>query len=114
MTFSLFLTNTFEFCLGSGLGNEIIDARFGCDGCCGEWVVTGDHDGANTHSSQFGKAFADAAFYHIFENDNAEYFTVFGYGEWRGTGLSNFISNRRSVLRKFAPFAFDEFTNRLD
>ena len=55
-----------QFALGSCLGKEIVHAGFGSNGCGGEPVVTGDHDGLDPHLPELGKPFLDPAFHDIF------------------------------------------------
>ncbi len=51
----------FSFASGRGLGEVVVDAGFGRDGCRGQRVVAGDHHRLDAHPPELGEALLDAA-----------------------------------------------------
>ena len=78
-----------ELLLRRGLSEEIIDAGFRRNGRRGHRVVAGDHDGADAHAAELGKALADAALHDVLEMDDAEQFSVLGDGKRRAAGFGD-------------------------
>src|SRR5512147_2781418 len=52
----LVVPDELEFRFRRCLGKEVIDACLGRDRCCGEGVVSGDHDGLDAHLAQFSES----------------------------------------------------------
>src|SRR5581483_2221090 len=63
---------------GLRFSEEVIDAGFAGDSGRCERVVTGNHDGANAHSTKMVEPLPHAAFHNIFEVNYAEGTVVFG------------------------------------
>ena len=106
----LLLADQLELILGCRLSEEIVNPRFGRDRGRGQRVVAGDHDRADPHLPQLGKAIADAALHDILEMDDAQQPLVFRDGE-RGAALSRdalgndsrlayCVGNRRCAQRR--------------
>ena len=83
-----------QLVLGRRLGEEIVDAGFRRDRRRGHRIVAGDHDGADAHAAQLGKALADAALDDVLEVDDAEQPAVLGDGERRAAGLGDRVGDR--------------------
>jgi len=83
----LFLTDAGQFVFRLGLGDEIVHARFRGDGGGGQSVVASDHNSLDTHFTELGKTFLDAAFNDVLEMDDAEALlpsaTSSGVAPWR-------------------------------
>ena len=80
--------------LGGRLGQEVVDSRFRRDRCGSEWIVAGDHHGADAHLAQLRKALADAALDDVFQMDRAENPAIFRHGQRRAAGLGDTLGNR--------------------
>ena len=61
-----------ELVLGRCLGDEIVDTSFRRDGRCCDGIVAGDHDCADAHGPQGGKALLDVGLHHILQVNDAE------------------------------------------
>ena len=68
----LLLADQRELVLGRGLGEEVVDAGFACDGRGGQRVVAGDHDGADAHHAQTVEALLHPALDDVLQIDRAE------------------------------------------
>jgi hypothetical protein len=68
----LLLLDQGHLVLGRGLGEEVVDPRLLGDGTCGEWVVTGDHHGADAHPTHLVETVAHALLDDVLEVDHAE------------------------------------------
>ena len=60
-----------ELVFGRRLGEEVIDARFLCDGGGGERIVAGDHDGLDPHCAKPLEAVRQSAFDDVLEMNDA-------------------------------------------
>ena len=97
------LADQLELRFGRGLGEEVVDARFGGDRGGGERVVAGDHDRLDAHAAQLGEALLDAAFDDVLELDDAEHARAFGDDERRAALLGDRRRRSRCDLGGNAP-----------
>ena len=93
LAFGLLGADQLELVLRRGLREKIVDAGFRGNRRRGHRIVAGDHDGADAHAPELGKALADAAFDDVLELDDAEQLAVLGHGKRRSAGLGNLVGN---------------------
>ena len=86
MTIGLLGADAAQLVLGRGLGHEVIHASLGGDGGGGHGIVARDHDGADAHFTQLGKALLDAAFDDVLEFHNTEHAAALANDERRASG----------------------------
>src|SRR5665811_1752773 len=63
LPFALLAADKIHFVFWSRLCEEVIHASFASDGCRREWIVAGNHHGANAHGSKLIEALFHATFY---------------------------------------------------
>ncbi len=68
----LILADQLELGFGRGLGQKVIDARFGGDRRGRQRIVAGDHHRLDAHPPQLGEALLDAAFDDVLEVNDAQ------------------------------------------
>src|ERR1700722_13692462 len=89
-----------EFGFRSGLGQEIIHARLGCNRRRGERVVAGDHDRLDAHAAQLAEALFDAAFDDVFQLDDAEDTGAVAYQQGRAAATCDLLQGCKNVFGK--------------
>ena len=99
----LLLADQLELGFGRGLGQEVIDARFGGDRRGGERVVAGDHHRLDAHLPQFGKALLDATFDDVLEVNDAQRLVAFGDDQRRAALAGNPFGFAASLLSGSRP-----------
>ncbi len=90
----LFLSDERQLVFRRCLRKKVVHTCFGSDGCCGHGVVTGNHDSADTHSAQLGKALADAAFDDVLQVHDTEKVAIFSDGKRCAASLGDCVSDR--------------------
>ena len=93
LALGLFVADELQLVLGRGLGQEVVDPRLGRDRGGGHRVVARDHDGADAHAAQFGKAGADAALDDVLEVDDAEQPPIARHRQRRAACLGDLVGH---------------------
>ena len=94
LALGLLVADQTQLVLRRRLGEEIVDSGFRRDRRGGHRIVAGDHDGADAHAAQLGKALADAALDDVLELNDAEEPAVLGDRQRRAARLGNRIGDR--------------------
>src|SRR5215475_7577583 len=86
---SLLIANEPQLVFRGRLGEEIVDPGFSRNRGGSHRVVARDHDGADAHASQLGKALTDAALHDILEVNDAEQPAILRHGKRGAAGLGD-------------------------
>ena len=98
----LLLADVGELVFRRGLGEEVVDARFGGDRRRGDRIVAGHHDGSDAHRAHRRETLLDARLDDVLEMDDAHQPAVLGDRERRAAGhrdpLDRLTKLRRRLL----------------